>query len=302
VDLTIAQTAAIQTVEVQGKNSDGNYGPSKFALIDKNYTPAVAQGSVAVETDGAWHATVDGPEQTRSFRWDYSTSAFPADATVAASGTLDTGNGRLLLGMTGTALTFGQTVYITIVPFDAVSGGGNALPTIHLRGAYQSYTATRTTSYGPGSFVELNDVLGGTPANGFTVSGSLQPNGNSTFDPEQVFYCIVVIPDGTTLTDVYADVFSENDGSSGGSAQGHNTSVRFDRLSSAGAITNLAAVNASDNGGWQALHAAMSESTTGRRYQIRWVTSQGSAPSTPSHTRLAGFYIVHTIPDPSKGI
>ncbi len=200
----------------------------------------------------------------------------------------------------GSPLTFGQTLYVTIISYDVF---GNPLKSIRLRGSYQTFTATRTTTFGVGSFIELNDIKAGAPANGFALSsGTLQPNGNGTFDPQQKFYCIVVLPDGSTLTDVYSDVYSENDGSSGGSAQGHTTSFKFERVSSTGSVTTITNNTASDNGGWQAMHGTCSESTTGRRYIATWTTSQGSAPSTPSHTRLAGFYLVQSIPDPSKGV
>lgn len=288
-DVTI--TGGGVSTKIWGNITSGSSG----ALHGPIYS-AIAQGNVIITSNGQPSWSADGPAQTDHFKYAESNSAFPSDATALAGTTL---TGRHVTRTGGAALSFGLALYVTAIAVDAQ---GNALQSIHLFGAYQTYTATRTTNYGIGSFVELNFPAGGASGSGFNIAGSLQPNGNGAIDPQQDFYCIVVISDGSTLTDVFADVYSENNGSSGGSAQGHNTSVRFDRVSTTGAVTNLGNHAAADNGGWQTLHMTMSEATAGNRYTFHFITSQGSAPSTPSHTRIADFYTVTTIPNPAVGV
>lgn len=107
---------------------------------------STAQGTATVDSNGAWQATADGPVSAQSWRYALSNSTFPSDATAAA-GTAVAGR---TFTVTGGPLTFGQTIYITAIPYSGTSGNGAAVgPSVHLRGAYQTFSSTVTTTYPP---------------------------------------------------------------------------------------------------------------------------------------------------------
>jgi hypothetical protein len=170
--------------------------------IGNNPTPlgnAAPQGTVSIAANGVWSASWDGPQTALSYRYATSTSAYPNDATTAASGTLVNGRAQTLTSA-GT-LSFGQTIFITIIPFTAVQGNGNQLPSIHLRGSYQTYTSTKSTTY---SRVAWQDISG----KGFTTdinNGIINP-----FLPSGTIrdrFCIsILLPVGVTLVSASADV------------------------------------------------------------------------------------------------
>jgi hypothetical protein len=116
-------------------------------VIPEATTLAQPQGTVSIDANGNWEATADGSANTNSFRYSFSTSAYPADATVASSGTLVSGPVRTFSINSISPLTFGQTVFITIIPFTQTGGGGAQLPSMHIRGSYLTYTASKTLTW-----------------------------------------------------------------------------------------------------------------------------------------------------------
>lgn len=130
--------------------------PAKELQSTSGGTAAIAQGTVSIDANGNWAPTVDGPSNVASYRWSSSTSAYPADATVTSSGTVV--NGRTF-SASGGPLTFGQTVYITIIPFTGASASGTALDSIHIRGAYLTYTASKTATYSASDWNERSPYV-----------------------------------------------------------------------------------------------------------------------------------------------
>jgi hypothetical protein len=255
--------------------------------VPERIQQAVAQGSVSVDANGGWTATADGGSNATSFRWSYSTSAYPADATVTASGTL-VSTGRIL-DMTGTALTFGQTVYITIIPFNAA---GSALPSSHIRGAYLTYTATKTSVWAAAGFAETTlTKLGFTiDANGNLVNGP-DPSGAHA-GTEQYYGQRIALPTGVTITSASLDVYNV-----GGLGAPHDLNLEVGRLAS-GSTTSLGSASTTTTGSWVTLTVALSESaSSGRTYQFTFhVHFSGSIVS--DLAKAANLSVTYTMPTP----
>lgn len=167
--------------------------PAKELQSTSTGTASIAQGTVSIDATGGWGATVDGPSSAASYRYSSSTSGYPADATVTSSGTVV--NGRTF-SITGGPLTFGDTIYITIIPFTGSSASGTALDSIHIRGAYLTYTASKTATYSATAWAERS------PGKqwGIDWSGTLYPK-NPTLPYGSIFYMWLfpILPAGVTL-------------------------------------------------------------------------------------------------------
>lgn len=95
---------------------------------------AIAQGTLPVAADGSWVAYIDGPTFVNSYSVATSLTAFPSDATAAASASIY--NGRSVTITSGSDLTAGEEIFLTIVPWTGASATGTQLPSIHLQGLY----------------------------------------------------------------------------------------------------------------------------------------------------------------------
>lgn len=257
----------------------------------------IPQGTVGIGSDGAVTFSVDGPDGTASFRYSTSTSAFPNEATVAVSGTIINGSttGEVTPGVT---LSFGQAVYITIVPFTGVNATGNQLPGGRLTSRFSTFTATKTTTYSgatwkldPGASDQDDYFAGAFPAN-----GDLTPVG---VGPPRFQYLTAhpVLPDGVTVTSV---AFEAND-SAGPDFVTASLEVFFDRLSGT-TQTNLGSDAAASGGGWQTLTLALSESTTGRTYVAVAVFDGATSTTTGGELKLGAIAITYTVPDPKRSV
>lgn len=252
--------------------------------------PAVAQGSISIESNGSWNATADGPAEALSFRWSYSTSAFPADATVTSSGTLVTGTGRLL-AMTGTALTFGQVLYITIIPFDAVSAGGNALPAIHLQAAYQTTSGSRTTRYAATAFFNgTSGNAGGETRKEWAYGADGKTTTDGTGTPDEHF-ANVPVAEGMTITAVRLRTYT---------AQTYSQiAMSLWRQDADGSSTQLGSTQTATNASYSTLTVgSLSESaSSGRSYLIRCQTLYDIANLNIFGTSMLWFEVDQDYPD-----
>lgn len=220
---------------------------------------ALAQGTVAVSASGAWDATPDLPASAHSLRWSASTSGYPADATVAASGTLISSTTNPVSGISGSGLTFGQTILITIVPFTGSSGGGVQLSPIHIRGAFLTYTASKTTTFSPAAW----------------QGAYSDPSQPAIFDWRNNAYAVppcwaantsywalpFLIPDAVTITNV---AYDSSGWVSAPFTIGAGT-FRVVRLAS-GTPTSIGSTTISGSG---TFNVGLSESSSGRSYQAQ---------------------------------
>lgn len=247
---------------------------------------AGAQGTVGVGENGAVTFSIDGPYGCNSIRYSTSTSAFPADATVAASGTLI--NARFTGEVTpGVTLSFGQTVYITAVPFSGSSGSGSQLPSIRLIGKRETFTATKSVYFGVGSMAEFTD-----PKVGYTLSsGALSLKGNGGAD--QTFGCLVVIPDGCTLTDLYAATYNANP-----VAEPEVQAFDFSRVDGAGAATSIGSSSGFVSSSWNTIHLTFSQLSTG----FRFLFTTTLKPYANGNIKFGGFYVTYSQPNPTVSV
>lgn len=249
---------------------------------------AIPQGSVLIDSGGFAHVQWDGPTEAVSYRYLTSTSAWPSEATTAASGNIV--NGRQQDFAISPVLSLGQTIYITIVPFTGTGATGTQLTSIRLYGSFQTYARSKTQYFGAGSL--LPDGDGGAGWAWKVASGLLQLTAIPANPPVlgQGFTCYVPVPAGCTLTNVS---FNDNSPAAGGT-----TSFAVGRVSSAGAYTSLGSGSTTVGAGWQIISLNMSD-TTGQRYEINVsFVNAGSVASV--NDQFAGFYVTYTMPTSDK--
>lgn len=252
-----------------------------------SYQNAPAQGTVSIDTNGNWSEEWDGGSRAASYKYSTSTSAFPSDATVIASGT--SYNGRQGSIVSGGTLTFGQTIYTTIVPYTGPNGTGSTLPSIRLRGSYQTFTATKTVYFGA---FRLTLPDQGTYPPFTTVNGYVTQQGTNNAQVR----CIdnLQIPSGVTITEIAADLYS----GSYGFGVGSTAYFEIFRTDSTGGQTSLGNNSSHEHGGWETKTISLSESTTGRRYKLFLFLENPTIPQTYDTERYAGCYVTYTMPAP----
>lgn len=217
---------------------------------------AIAQGTVSVAANGLATVAVDGPPIVARHKYMYSTTAFPADATVQASGAdvfTRAWSANLL------SLTFGQRLYVTDVPFDAA---GNAMTAIHLTGAFISYTATKTWSFSAMAYEEITSSPWGMThdsTDGGTAQVPILPSTGS-----QAFIAFSpLLPDGVTITNVSGYV----NWPSGLGNSPSSVGLALYRGATYGAGTFLGNADGS-SGATSAASFSLSEVTTGNAYTV----------------------------------
>jgi hypothetical protein len=220
------------------------------------------------------------------------TTGTPSDATVLASGTLENHGAITNWTVNGaTTLTFGQTGFLSIIPFTGASATGTQLPSIHGRGAYLSYTATKTVTF-PGSvWVERISVFG---INWDASHNAFNP-AIATLGYSMVVDLNAVIPNGVTITQVLINAWW--------SSTGHTPTgfaINVDRRTGSG-FTTIGTVTPSQIGSWVAPTISLSESVTSGRSYI--ISAQWSAIGDTADAAKAGVgdvSITYTMPDPKQ--
>jgi hypothetical protein len=154
ISYTLPLPDATKQVFLQFEPRDGNFnhGPIRRFEIYGLPTVAIPQGTVSVYSNGAYRWQADGPSVAAYARYAESTGGYPDDATAAAGPIL---TGRSIARDGDTPLTFGQTLYATIVFFTV---NNVALPSIKLNGSYLTFQATKTVRYGIRSFPRQTGV------------------------------------------------------------------------------------------------------------------------------------------------
>lgn len=271
------------------------------------FTAAIPQGTVSIDSNGSWSASADGPSNAASYRWSSSTSSFPADATVQSGGTLV--SGRTFSVSAGGTLTFGQTVYITIVPFTNAGGNGNPLPAIHIRGSYQTYTATKTVNYSCGSYrpdLATLQWLYSTTGTGTGPGAAMFMTGTGYNAAQNMWFSTIVpIPDGVTITGMAHWLWGVASTKAGTLGISGSMQYEFDRANNDATLTNLSSGSHAGNLGWiQLTDNTLNESTTGRQYVMRFLLVPAISGPNSDFTCVAGgnFSVTYSMPSPDKAI
>lgn len=264
-----------------GAAGAGTEGP-RHNLFVSTLNASIPQGTVFIDASGNASFTVDAPAGVGRIKWLADYSSFPADSTVAASGNTIT-SAPPYSATVSPALTLGQTLFITVVPF---SGSDLAvqMPGIHLRGSYQSFSATKTLNYSASAW-NPEAVYTNILRKGSSVGVPIGPVGSYGFSAQ------LTQPQGCTLTGASFSIFQS--AGSGGNA----LTVALKRTS-AGTETSLGSASASQVGA-ETLTVSCSDSTTGNKY---FVTGDITYGYTPTSGVLREFAITWTMPTPDKAV
>lgn len=272
-------------------NKFGNALQSLAAVSSQSFTftrdavlvgDAIAQVTVSVNPDGSWSATWDGPEWVQSVKYGFSTSAFPSDATIIASGTVANGRTLTVTSVAG-SLTLGQTLYLTVIPYRGLNATGLKGQSIHGRASFQDYSTTRTVRYTAMSLMAMDDF---SSSHFVATAGYVRPN--ATVDGDDVFFRMLVpLPDGVTVTNVTAYLHNP--------ATGAAPKWSFVRIDSTGGSNPIIANSAGPGTGWIANSNNISEATSGRRYAVElWFDVTVAAEE--ADYRCAAWDITYTRP------
>ena len=256
---------------------------------------AGGQGTVAIDTNGSYSATAER-SGAQSFKWLASTSAYPTDASVISGGTVVNGNGVFSITAGGT-LTFGQTVYITIIPYNYPNAVGAAQTSIHIRGAYQTYTPSITDTYNASSYIstQQQQIDRATLNGGICVFAPTSLTGPL---PPHQFQQLVLIPPGATITNVIHDLYYDD---TAGFPVVKGVDFIFYRIDAPASWTSLATGSATNLLGWQSISASLSETSTGKQYfmQGELTVYPVTANNTYTNGQLGGFSVTYTQADPT---
>ena len=133
-------------------------GETKTARVLIPMLSMLPAGTVSIDSNGVWNATINGPNNVQSFKWLASTSSFPTSSAVI-TGPSNVASGSPWFSITsGGTLSFGQTVFITAVPYTGTGGTGTSLTPIRIQGSYTTFSATKTLNYSAaGTVARFND-------------------------------------------------------------------------------------------------------------------------------------------------
>lgn len=288
----VTRTSVVQTAIVQAVNTvDGAWGNEATVTIDSYEavtTAATADSTVAVSANGlvGFTANVSGA----SIRWQISTTGYPDPATVASSGAIANATGGLVSVESAATIGFAQIPYLTYVVFSGAGATGSQVLTHYGRGAYQSYTATKTANYSPAAYVNI------TTSNTYSYDsgGNILNGASGGVAGSQQFGMHPLLPSGTTgvtITQASVDVYYPS--MIGGAT---HVGMLFNRTG--GSAANLASIDGSAVG-WQTLTAILSENTLAHSYEL--IVSIGLGGSSGAAVAGAGVVaITYTSSDPKQ--
>lgn len=255
-----------------GAAGAGTEGP-RHNLLYLTAPASVPQGTVLVDASGNWEASINVPlsvSQPSSCRYAWSTSGFPTHTDVITSGTNATPSADGVLSLSGTGLTLGQKVYISVICY-AGTDLAVELPIIHVLGSYQSFGANKTFTWTPGQFNYIGDYgvsIGGAatlpaPRLSAVPAGDAALFLNLTPTPANHQYSVSFIintllpANGAILTELLAQLYLNS---------GVDTvAAEIVRGDPATGLTNLASVTASNTGTLASYTASLSETINENR-------------------------------------
>jgi hypothetical protein len=287
----IGATATQSKLKVDAAISGG--GSESIVLeVTPQTVVATPTGTVSVDSNGVYSWTSEGASNATQARWSASTSAFPVDATVVTSGTLLTGARTFSVTSAG-SLSFGQTAFITVAFFDA---GNNLLSIAHFRGAYQTYSGSKTTTFSPSSWEDVTDtsVRNVPPAHLGTGEFLIGIRGGQI----QHFQFQPVIPDGVTLTAV--SVYLGWSGAGSGAVT--SATVYVYRRTATVASSFFLGSTTFTVGSQQTKTIALNESTTGNSYYVDVAINNYTQASGLPDMYLGSVAVTYTMGDPKKTV
>lgn len=233
--------------------------------------------AVDVLPDGSVNVSLSGAANDSSWRYAYSTSAMPSDATAAAGAVV---TGRQATVNIAVGLTLGQTIYVKAIPYPFTAGSGTPGPSTSATKTRENKVATKTITFPAAELVPVDDTQQYLFSPTY-VTGSVA-------NQLATFIGAVVIPRGVTITAARSRVFRVN--------AGDQAAVNFRRSSDDGtetAIANLTATSTSTN--WQTVSASFTEVVGANTVYYVHVSVRGAANAADG--RFLWLEIDYTSPD-----
>lgn len=247
------------------------------------FQSGIPQGTGAVDANGSWSATADLPPSYTSAKYLTSTSAYPSDSSTISTGTVV--NGRTFSVVAGGTLTFGQTLYMTVVPYTAAGANGITGPSIHIRVAYQNYTNTITAHYSVGSYRPLSNFNFNAGSTQLNVVGAVT-NTNYGFES------LVTIPVGAVVTNVAHEVYLHT------TTGAHSVAFIMGRIFGPGGYAIIGSGVTTSALDWQTLADTPNITNTGEQYFVQGILGFAGVTPVDADAALGGFYVTYTTTDP----
>lgn len=260
----------------------------------------IAQGTVSIDANGVAGFSPDLPIIAQSYKYSYNVGAagsisYPSDASTVSGGTLRNLSGAHIDTVNSLAtLAFGESIFITVVPFTGASGTGTQMQALHMRGAYLTYTATKTATYAAAGWADLMN-----PAVAIKWDGNGNA-GNSALGAasQQIMGLFVVVPHGVTITAASGDVLWNS-----GVGSPFGVSIALIRKTTGGTYTSLGSANGTSGAGWTAPTISLSESASaGRTYYMEGQVITAGGAASVNMAFFGDVSITYTMPDPKQAI
>lgn len=302
--LTAATTSYAVDIPVDGSvvygvlvpvGANAAFGRPWQFTVQRTGMEAVPDAGLSISSTGAVTLTANGASWVLSHKWATSTSDFPSEATVLASGT--TTNGRQMNVATGDTLSLGGAVFATVIPFSDAAAGGVQGSAIRLKAVRFDATATKTVLFSPGAATVAGaSVTTIGIAKTVAATNVVQLSRTAALSSQDLANAVVdlQVPQGVTITSVSSDVYHDASASSGSRCK-YSLSV----IGSDGTATESLSGNSSTAIGWQTITTAGSLSSTGSHYQFIMQLRTGSSPDADvdnAYLKWARFSVTYTMP------
>ncbi len=205
-------------------------------------------------------AVINTPDNIATIKWLASTSSYPAQSTVAASGTSVAGGSPFAIADLGVTLNFGDTVYLTVITIDAFSVITGLF--YQAKAVRSNLSATKTAHFNAqGSF----DYHGNPLPDGGSISsmGDIElsvPTLETIWGQQMSFG----LADGCTVTAIRSELYRDD-------ASASNVTNIYARSAASPTPSSFATVTGANTGTYAQYAASCSQTSTGIRFYVSHV-------------------------------
>jgi len=205
---TVGDDGIVTTIGCNGYpvGSYANWLKRANASRAANSTPIDLTGvTISPGVTGSGQMVVNLPPTAQSALWLGSGSAFPSRDDVLGGGTVIAGPGPFTIT---TPLSFGETWYVSVIPFSGPSGTGIAGPLTQAIAGFPTYSNAKTISYSPQGWLQGLDHPPSAVFYFDPTDGSWRNPAEFSSDSDTFFQSLPIFPPGVTLDVVGVDVYS----------------------------------------------------------------------------------------------
>lgn len=262
------------------------YGAQADQMAEPSSVITIGSNNSTTDLTAKAAAQINAPNNIASIKWLAATTGYPTVASVVSGGSLIVGGAPFFITDLGVSLNLGDTVYLTVVPYDNLSAQG--VP-IQIKATRQNINLTKYATFNANELLStyssfLNwQVTNGTLSLATRISTNAQPEFGLRF----------TVPTGCAISNVAFDAYW-NSGIPEGSL-----GVEVDRLTGSGAATMLGS-NSASNVGWQTLNVALAE-TASTGYSYRGVVTF-YCPVSPAEIGAGNITVTYTPPNTAVSV